>query len=156
MVKGGSLTTLLDSISDDIRQIRILRREIKSYVMMYGIFIFFAACFGAPLLYSVSTYLVETMTKFGGAADVRELFATTTAVPFFKFKITDITPDFLLLYSVLAISVTTIFGSLLIGLIQEGTEKAGLKFIPVLLSLGLAVFFLSRIVFKNIFGSFII
>ncbi|HLC39894.1 MAG TPA: type II secretion system F family protein [archaeon] len=156
MAKGGSLTQLLDSISEDIRQIKILRREIKSYVMMYGIFIFFAIVIGAPLLYSVSTFLVETMSRFGSSIELQQLFESQSSLPIFKSTVTDVTPDFLILYSILSISVTAIFGSLLIGLIQEGSEKAGMKFIPLLLPLSLAVFFIARIALQNSFGTLIV
>ena len=156
LAKGGSLTQLLDSISEDIRQVKILRREIQSYVMMYGIFIFFAIVIGAPLLYSVSTFLVETMSRFGSSVDIEKLFESQTSVPVFKFQSTDVTPDFLIMYSVLSISVTAIFGSLLIGLIQDGSEKAGMKFIPLLLPLSLAVFFIARYALQNSFGGLIV
>jgi len=156
MAKGGSLAALLDSTSEDIRQIRILQREIKSYVMMYGIFIFFAIVVGAPLLYSVSTFLVETMSRFGGSVELQQLFQTQTSFSVFKFTGTDVTPDFLILYSVLSISVTAIFGSLLIGLIQEGSEKAGLKFIPLILPISLAVFFIARYLLQSSFGNIIL
>jgi len=156
LAKGGSLTQLLDSISEDIRQIKILRREIKSYVMMYGIFIFFAIVIGAPLLYSVSTFLVETMTRFGGSIELQQLFESQSTLPIFKFKGTDITPDFLIMYSVLSIAVTAVFGSLLIGLIQEGSEKAGMKFIPLILPLSLLVFFIARYALQSSFGGTIV
>lgn len=153
--KGGSLTSLLDSVADDIRQARILRSEIKSYVMMYGIFIFFAVGLGAPLLYSVATYLVQTMTQVGGAVDLEGL-VTGTSVPFLRFKASEITTNFLRLYSYFAILVTAFFGSLLIGLIQEGSEKAGIKFFPILLAVGFAVFTLSQFALKAIFGALIV
>jgi len=153
--KGGSLTSLLDSVADDIRQARILKSEIKSYVMMYGIFIFFAVGLGAPLLYSVATYLVQTMTQIGGVVNLEDL-VTSTSVPFLRFKPSEITTDFLRLYSYISILVTTFFGSMLIGLIQEGSEKAGLRFFPILLAIALAVFIFSQIVLKTIFGAIIV
>ncbi len=155
--KGGSLTSLFDSIADDTRQARILRSEIKSYVMMYGIFIFFAAGIGAPLLYSVATYLVETMTRIGGAVNMESLVGSVsgTSISVLTFKATSITPGFLRMYSYLAILVTTFFGSMLIGLVQEGSEKAGLRFFPVLLGIAFAVFTLSNLALKSIFGALV-
>jgi len=154
MEKGGSITALLESIATDIRQVRILKREIKSYVMMYGIFIFFAACIGAPLLYSVSIFLVETMTKFGGGIELEELPQAQVRLPLGTIKISEITPEFLSLYSYLAIGITTFFGSLLIGLVQEGTEKAGLKFLPIFFPIGFGVFLISQIAIRAIFAGF--
>ncbi len=152
--KGGSITALLESIALDIRQVRILKREIKSYVMMYGIFIFFAACIGAPLLYSVSIFLVETMGKFGGIK-IEEMPEIGSRLPLGTIRISEISPEFLNLYSYIAIGVTTFFGSLLIGLVQEGTEKAGLRFLPIFLPIGFAVFFISQIAIRSIFSGFL-
>ncbi len=154
MEKGGSITALLESIATDIRQVRILKREIKSYVMMYGIFIFFAACIGAPLLYSVSIFLVETMSRFGGGIELEELPQAQVKLPLGTIKISEISPEFLSLYSYLAIGITTFFGSLLIGLVQEGTEKAGLKFLPIFLPIGFGVFLISQIAIRAIFAGF--
>jgi hypothetical protein len=96
------------------------------------------------------------MSRFGEMAQVQEVFATSTTLPFLKFKVTDITPDFLIMYSFIAIGVTTVFGSLLIGLIQEGSETAGLKFIPILFPLGQSVFFVSRIALTTMFGGLVV
>lgn len=152
MAKGGAITTLLDGIAEDLRQAKILKGEMRSYIIMYVIFIFFAACFGAPLLYSISTFLVETMARFGAMTEVKEL-PTTTNIPFLKFSVVSITPDFLITYSFLAIGITTIFGSLLIGLVQEGKESAGLKFIPLLLPLAQTIFFVTRLALMHVFSS---
>ncbi len=152
--KGGSITALLESIALDIRQVRILKREIKSYVMMYGIFIFFAACIGAPLLYSVSIFLVETMGKFGKGIEIEKMPEVSSRIPLGTIKISEISPEFLSLYSYIAIGITTFFGSLLIGLVQEGTEKAGLRFLPIFLPTGFAVFFISQIAIRAIFAGF--
>ncbi len=152
LAKGGSLSTLLDSIAEDVRQVRLLRGEIKSFVMMYGIFIFFAASIGAPMLYSVSTYMVETLTTLGSQIHTDELITTSTAIPFFKFKQSLITTEFLIQYSSAAIIVTSIFGGMLIGLIQDGSEKAGLKFIPMLMGIAFAVFFVAQFLLKSVFS----
>ena len=156
LAKGGSLTTLLDSIAEDVRQVKLLRGEIKSFVTMYGIFIFFAAAIGAPILYSVSTYMVQTLTTLGGQIGTEDVLSSvSTSLPLvFKFKNSAITPDFLLQYSTIALTVTSIFGSLLIGLVQDGTEKSGIKFIPVLLGMSLGIFFGSQLVLKYIFSAF--
>ena len=153
--KGGSITALLESIALDIRQVRILKREIKSYVMMYGMFIFFAACIGAPLLYSVSIFLVETLGKFGGSVEIERMPEMQAKIPLGTIRISGISSEFLRLYSFAAIGATTFFGSLLIGLVQEGTEKAGLKYLPLFIPIGFAVFLISQMAIKAIFSGFI-
>ena len=148
MEKGGSLNSLLERVSEDIRQSKMLRNEIKSFVMMYGIFIFFAASFGAPILYSVSTFMVDTMGSLSSQVSI-DATASISTVSFFNFEPSPITSEFLIQYSAVAILVTSIFGGLLIGLIQDGNEKAGLKFIPILLGVSFAIFFGSQFVLRS-------
>jgi len=156
LAKGGSLTTLLDSIADDVRQAKLVKGEIKSFVIMYGIFIFFAAAIGAPLLYSVSTFMVQTLNNLGGnLGDVDAITTGSSALSLFKFEQSSITQEFLMQYSAAAIIVTSIFGSLIIGLIQDGTEKAGLRYIPVMMLVAFSVFFGSQALLGSVFASII-
>lgn len=153
ITKGGSLANLLDGLANDIRQTRILRKEIEAFVMMYAIFIFFAAGIGAPLLYGISSYLVETMQKLGSAVPVQQTF--TGSSKFMTFQAININQDFMRIYMLASLCVTSVFGGLLMGLIQEGSEKAGLKNIPILLILSISIYFLSRFIVISIFGTII-
>lgn len=149
IVKGGNLPNLLDSLAEDFRQFRTLTKEVRSIVLMYVIFIFFAAGIGAPLLYSISGFLVASMGEIGGKIETVPIPGNS---PFVQFGISEVDPDFLNIYSILAISITAIFGSMILGLVQEGSERAGLKFLPLLLLLSLGVYFLSRTLLMSMFG----
>ncbi len=150
--KGGNIADLLDNIAEDVRQAKTMRREIKAYVMMYSVFIFFAVCIGAPLLFAVSTFLVQTMTKFTATGE--EMFMNAQ-LPLIKFTGAGVSAKFLTNYSILSIVVSSIFGSLLIGLIQDGTEKAGLKYIPIVIMISLGVLFLSKLLLSKIFSGMV-
>lgn len=151
MSRGGNLANLLDGLANDIRQTRILRKEVHSIVMMYAIFIFFAAGIGAPLLYGISSFLVQTMQEMGGKVEIQETF--TGGMKFMTFQAVEITQEFLMYYISISLAITSFFGGLLVGLIQEGKEKAGLRYIPILLIISLSVFFLTRIMVVRIFGA---
>lgn len=153
ITKGGSLANLLDGLANDIRQTRILRKEVEAFVMMYAIFIFFAAGIGAPLLYGISSYLVETMQKLGTAVPVQQTF--TGSSKFMTFQAIKINEDFMRMYMLASLGVTSVFGGLLIGLIQEGSEKAGLKYIPILALMSVSIYFLSRFIVITAFGKII-
>ncbi len=151
--KGGSLANLLDGLANDIRQTRILRKEVEAFVMMYAIFIFFAAGIGAPLLYGISSYLVETMQRLGSTVSVQQGLTGTSK--FMSFQSIQINQGFMRSYMLVSLAITSLFGALLMGLIQEGSEKAGFKYIPVLMILSIGIFFISRFVVMKIFGSII-
>ncbi len=148
--RGGNIASLLDELANDIRQTRILRKEVKAIVMMYAMFIFFAAGIGAPLLYGISTFLVETMQEMGSRVTVQQTF--TGGMKFMTFQGIAIDPEFLYLYVSLSLGVTSFFGALLIGLIQEGSERAGLRYIPILIAMSLSIFFLTRMIVERFFG----
>ncbi|MDI6825575.1 MAG: type II secretion system F family protein [Candidatus Aenigmarchaeota archaeon] len=153
IAKGGSLANLLDGLANDIRQTRILKKEVQAFVMMYAIFIFFAAGIGAPLLYGISSYLVETMQKVGSTTPVQRTF--TGGSRFMTFQAIQINQEFMRMYMLASLGITSFFGALLIGLIQGGSEKAGLKYIPVLALLSVSIYFLSRFIVISALGTII-
>lgn len=144
---GGELSSLLHQTAEDIQNTRLVRNEVKSNLMMYGIFIFFAVGIGAPLLFGISTYLVGSIgTQFStfqtGGSDQM------------VFGGLQISPDFMLMFAVIALVVTSFFGGLIIGIIKSGSEKAGIKLIPLLLIISLFVFFSVRIAVASVFPAF--
>ena len=60
---GGELASLLEQTAKNLRQEYIIDSRIRANVMMYVIFIFVAVCFGAPMLFGLSSFLVEVLTK---------------------------------------------------------------------------------------------
>lgn len=112
---GGELAHLLEETARNVRTVQSLRKEIKSSVTTYSIFIFFAAVLGAPALYAISLFFVEIMTKLwspkvlggaqitgssmGGGMLSRAGAPTITSSQLFTFAVTSIT-------------LTTVFGSL--------------------------------------------
>lgn len=49
--------------------------------------------------------------------------------------------------------VNSFLGSLILGLISKGKERAGLSYVPVLIGVSLGVFFAARFIIKNMLGS---
>ncbi|MHA1867362.1 MAG: type II secretion system F family protein [Candidatus Heimdallarchaeaceae archaeon] len=150
VLRGGNMSDLLNGLAEDIRQTKILRKEIHAQVTMYIIFIFFAVGIGSPLLFGISSYLVETMKQLGGISDVHQVFSSNLKV--MSFQGIKIEPQFLKLYALTSIAITSFFGAILIGLVQEGSEKAGIKFIPILLLISISIFFLARFTVVRLFG----
>ena len=150
---GGQLVSLFEETAIDIRRKEAIKKEVRANIMMYAIFIGFAGCVGAPLLYALSGFLIGTITKLGATVNVPE--DVTAKMPLhMKFGI-GISPEFLLIFSVLAIAITAIFGGLIIGLISSGKEKDGIKYIPILAITSLAIFFITGFLISIVFGGLI-
>ncbi len=157
---GGELAHLLEEIAGNIRVTQSLRQEIKASVTTYSLFILFAAGIGAPLLFAISLFFVETMAKLYSPSVLGSIETTGAAGGFggggflSRASAPTITADQLFLFAISSIAVTTIFGSLIIGLIQSGQEKKGLKFVPILLTISLVIFFVAQLIIKSLFGGF--
>jgi pilus assembly protein TadC len=60
---GGQMSDLLIQLSDDLRQQNSLQQEIGANVSMYVMMIFFAAAFIGPILFGISSFIVQIFAK---------------------------------------------------------------------------------------------
>lgn len=148
---GGEMACLLDETASDIRKIKMMRKHIKSNVIMYSMFIMFASVMGAPLLFAVSVYFIEMIGGFW--AETAAEIPSQMSSGFMQMKGPQVESYEMMLFSVACIILTTVFGSLIIGLIQSGKEKRGIKYIPLLTGAGLFIFFAVRFVISAMFGN---
>ncbi|HLC59632.1 MAG TPA: type II secretion system F family protein [archaeon] len=148
--KGGELAVLLEQIANDMVHTKTLRKEVAAQVGMYAIFIFFAVGIGAPMMYGVSTYLVKTMTKITGGLDIGA--ASTAHVSSIKFQKINIDTNFLTSYQLVSLLITAIFGGLLLGLLKDGKEKAGVKYIPILIVMDIGIYFVANVMLGSVLG----
>jgi len=148
---GGQIVTLLEENAIDIRRRQAIRKEIKANIMMYAIFIAFAGCLGAPGLYALSGYLTSTTSRL--SPDVAMNSEITSKVGLIQMGGVSISDEFLFQFSIAAILITTVFGGLILGLINSGREKDGLKYAPILSIIALLVFFAATFLVNTMFSS---
>jgi pilus assembly protein TadC len=154
---GGELAHLLEETSNNVRITQSMKSEIKSSVTTYSIFILFAAVIGAPALYSISLFFVEVMTKLWSPEMLGGIKVTSSTMGggmLSKASAPQITVDQLFWFAIASIVVTTFFGSLIIGLIQTGKEKNGIRFMVPLMLGAIAVFYIAQFAIKMLFGGF--
>ena len=146
---GGELSDLLNQSAENLRSQTIIEGEIQANVMMYAIFIFFATAIGAPMLYSISTFLVGILGEQFSRFSVSQTIST--GVTFFKGSIS-LKNDFLLFYALLSLTITAFFSSMIIGIIKSGKEKDGLKLFPVILLFSFLIFGAVRLFVSGLFS----
>jgi flagellar protein FlaJ len=154
---GGEMAHLLEEVAENVRTTQTLKKEIKSSVMTYSIFILFAAVIAAPFLFSISIFFVDTMTNLWGSANLGSAISGSSmgmGSMFSKAKGPQISTDDLFWFSVAALTVSSFFGALTIGLIQTGKEKNGLRLIPMLLITSIAILVIALTVVKMLFKGF--
>lgn len=148
IASGGQLADLLEQTASNLRQQKLVEERVRSSVLIYVIFIFAAIGFGAPVLFGLSSFLIEVITDIFGKI---ELPPTTlsTQLPL-KFGKVNITPEFVVAYTIISMIATSIMGSLIIGLISRGKEKEGFKYIPILIVITISLFFIVRFLIRNL------
>ena len=133
---GGELASLLSQTAQNLRNQEIVEAKIRASVYMYFIFIFTAICFAAPILFGLSSFLVEIITT-----QIPVLEVPTGIQAPIQISRPEITLSFVI-YFVIAVLVTLcIFGSLILGSIKGGSVKSGFKYFPILLISSLGLFF---------------
>jgi pilus assembly protein TadC len=146
---GGELASLLEQTAKNLRQEMLVDNRIRANVMMYVIFIFIAVCMGAPLLFGLSSFLVQILTQSLGSVDIPADLPMESPI---NFTEVGITTEFVILFSVVFLITSSILGSLILGLIAKGKARDGIKFMPAIIIVSLIVFFLTRIVMKGVLG----
>lgn len=144
---GGELSELLEQTADDIQNTRLIQQEVQANVLMYAIFIFFATAIGAPMLFGISTYLVEVLSRQLVQVNVNE--AVITGIKIAQGRVA-VSPQFLMMFALASLAITSIFGSLIIGIVKKGDSKHGAKYIPILMLVSISMFFFVRSVVGGI------
>jgi len=149
MRSGGRLADLLDDMARDITETRGLKNELVTSTKTYIMFILFTVLVGMPLLLSLAINFLEIMAKLqlqtgGGTADFNAVNSLTGGQ-------LAITPDFMFKIAIAMVILTTLFASILMGVIKEGNMRYGLRYAFLLMLLGLVLFF----IIKGFLGGFL-
>lgn len=148
---GGNLSILLEEIARNMRERSFIEKRATSNVLMYVIFIFIAVAFGAPMLFGLSTALVQILTNLVSSLPAA---STATNLPFTITKVS-VSVSFITYFSLIFLIVINFLASLVIGLVNKGDEKEGVKYLVPLLVISLTTYFLIRIfLIRNISGIF--
>lgn len=154
---GGSIAKLLDEAATDIRNTQTLQNEIKTTVTMYVMFIIIAGVIGAPILYAISTYMITAISGMWSqqsSSGMSDLAGMSSGASFIKFSApASMNPEIFSYFAITAIVITTFFAGILISMIQTGGAKQGIKYIPVLMSAALAIYFVARSILWSVFSS---
>jgi len=141
---GAEVGVVLEKLSEDIREVIIVRRDIKSMLIVYVIFLFFAAAFGVPFLLSVSNKLIEILFNafaMVAPASGTDQIASGSLVGSFFLGRPPITPGDFYYFSLVMIFVTNFMTAYIIGAAYTGNENDGIKFFPIMALVAYLIFF---------------
>jgi hypothetical protein len=143
---GGNIATLLENTAGNMREKEFLEKRAASNVLMYVIFIFVAIGLGAPLLFGLSSILVEIIIKL--TSQLPSVSSTQMSMPFTLSNI-GLSPAFIIYFSLVFLIVVDVISCLVIGLVNKGDEKYGLRYMLPLIMVSLAIFFGIRLFLYN-------
>ena len=153
ITSGGELAPLLEESAASLRQQLLTRKQVHASVLMYTIFIFAAVGFISPLLFGLSTVLTGIMSSTMGS--IGEIPTEVSAnVPISVAKVM-IDVNFVRYFAVGLLVLSSILSSLVLGLINSGEEKDGLKYIPILIPVSLVMYFLTSLAVTLILSAFV-
>ena len=125
---GGAVADLLMQISKDMRQQQLMQKEIAGQMLMYSIFILFAALIAAPVLYGLtSQMIVVTDTVWKGILAQNPGGLPTAGISFLKPSPPTITVEAYHDFSIAAIVIICAFASLIVSAINSGSAMKGIR-----------------------------
>ncbi|MFA5108329.1 MAG: type II secretion system F family protein [Candidatus Micrarchaeia archaeon] len=151
LASGSSVAVILERTAADARDVQIMKREIAASLLMYVIFILFAAAIGTPFLFAVSAKLIMLMENVFSQIPTSSSGTSFGATSFIHPQPPIVTSDQFYVFVIISVLITSISASLLIGIIQKGNKRAGLKFLPFILIVGCILF----VIVVEAIGSFV-
>ena len=156
---GGELTNVLERTADDVRNTSIMKKEIAASLVMYEIFVLFAAVVGTPFLFAVATKLIETFEKLApqmGGANLGSLSGSGGILsPFSSIKVGApiISSTDFFWFSIPTMFVTALIASFIISVISTGSKSNGMKYFPFVLASSYLFYWLALTGMTALFAS---
>ena len=136
---GGHLATLLFANAEEIRKIQELRQELISTTGSYTVFLGFIVIIVMPFLLSIAVHFLAVFTNIQSNVGVDLSKADTGTIVLFSGNLS-IKPDEMKTIAFIALGITALFASILIGVIRVGKPLYGLKYFPIILIPALIAF----------------
>ncbi len=150
---GGNIAKLLEEAANDIRNTEMLQKEIKSTVVTYIMFIFFAGVIASPLLFATSVFLIQSTTSMWKVdVSMSSLLKEYGVMSFISINKPHVDIQMFQNFSIAALIITTIFAGLLISVIHSGNYKSALKYSPIFMVLSIAIYYGAYYLLSYLFG----
>ncbi len=147
---GGEIAKVLDKIAEESSELLVIKKEIRSSLIIYVIFLFFASALGIPFMLAVSQKLLVIIEESFNLIDVSTI--PENQLPFNVGK-PPITSSQFYYFSIIMILISTLTSSFMIGATYSGKKSDGIKYFPIILVLSFIVFFTAGYLLESFFSS---
>jgi pilus assembly protein TadC len=139
---GGEIADIIDRIVVDLKKTKALKEEMSASVLTYMIFISAIVVVISPVLFGLSYALltvIQSITALLGAS----MTNVDLNMPF-KIGATSIDPSMFITFSYFAICIAAIGASMIVSIIEKGTIRGGVKYIPMFLCSSVFIYFIAQ------------
>lgn len=152
---GGKISTILDSIVHSLKKTKELKQEMNASVLTYIIFISAIVIFIAPILFALSYNLLLVLQNVTGLLSQSSI--STGMAPSFLSNVGEVSinDQYFIIFSKIAIGIIALFSSMIISILEKGSVKAGVKYIPIFLIASHLFYLFALKVLTILFKSFI-
>lgn len=140
MAAGGEIAELLNKISLDIQETKIMKKEMSANVTTYAIFITFASIIMAPILFGLATELLTIIVKIMGSLDL-----SSSSQSFFTLNIST-SPKMISnfsWFSITTLTISSLMSASIVSVIKKGRIKEGFRNLPIFVVVSLITYFIA-------------
>lgn len=149
---GGNIAELIDRVVENMKNTKMLKEDMSASAIAYIIFISVIVILISPLLFSLSYYLLITISGFIGKLSVTTQRVSNMPFTFAKVAVD---PKIFRIFSISAISVISLFASMIVSIVEKGDIKGGVKYIPLFLAGSLIFYFVFMKILSILFSGIV-
>lgn len=151
---GGELAELLNKISINIQETKLMKKEISANVATYAIFIGIATIIAAPILFALSTELLVIVQQITTEV-AQEGSGEATGFFSFNFSGEGIELQNFKNFAMIVLTISAFFSAAIISTIRKGGIADGVKLIPVFIVTALTIYSIATLMFSYMMGGII-
>lgn len=149
---GGRIADVIDDVILNIRKANQLKKEMAASTLTYMIFISAIVVVIAPALFALSYQLVGIISRFGERVSASGIGGASLPInPKISINMVDFKR-----FSIMALSVISVFSSMIVSIINKGDIKGGIKYIPLFLFFTILLYLVFSSVLTALFAGMMI
>jgi len=155
MKGGGKTVDVIDRVIETIEETKELKAEMSATNLSYVIFVAIIVVFVAPGLFTLSFQFLTVLQGISGKIGTVTGGAASGAAMPINFGNISVDPSVFQGFSINALLLISFFSALMISIIQNGSIKAGVKYIPILMIASHVMYRVMMLAAGSVFSGFI-
>ncbi len=155
MKGGGKVADVIDRVIETLEETKELKQEMAATNLTYVIFVSVIVIIVAPGLFTLSFQFLAILQGLGERVSTTGAVQQAASLPISFSKVT-LEPDQFRSFSQYALMIISTFAGMIVSMINNGSIKGGIKFVPFLFISSQIVYFVSMQIgstlFKGIFS----